>query len=888
MRFSGITTAVIASLAAFSLPEPSRAQSLGGTPLSSSRIVHRFDFDERDRGNLEDIPKFWEPLRPAGFPHYAKGSFDYDVGRSAPPSFHLASEGRHVAFQYVGHDTHVRANTDYRIEGYVRPDQLRTARACLSAHYLDKSGRPLTETVVRSAFVGGPASPDDWIRFELHLASASAEAYSIGLVGWVLQESQWSAATPRRRHVPRSDVRGGAWFDDITIYALPQAAVATHRPGNIYTADGPQELEIVLADNEGVGIEGRFSIVRADGTVWGKRAFSVERGESPDPVRVPIGHLSPGVYSAELDVFAAGTHVVSRSLTFARLSPLRGGPDRLARSFGVVVDPRFRTDPAVELELLRHQAVGTVKLPIWTGLPDRQDSAADRRATDRLLQSLVKRGVVLGGVFFGPPAAVVRDGGAYARSLADVLASDPAAWSQHLASVVAPYASTFRWWQVGPETGLQAASEDELIRAVTQLRDAMEPFISMPRLSLPVSSSLHPGADKLPVNRVSTTIGSEIGIKEMAPQIRRLKDLGYEQVSVHVAPLPRGQFRRLPRLADWAQRIITARHAGAAAVFVPQTWQVREAAQGQQVDPQETFLVLRTIADLLGDASPGPVLRVAGGVVCLAFHNGVTTVLAMWDPHAPPEGKRYALQMGRADRQVDIWGVSKPFDRDDRGRQTVLLGPTPIFVPGVERWLIDFRTSITITPTHVESGDELVVHAIEMAYRGNRPVFGQFNLKPPEEWQVTPRTFSFALNARRTDVHNVEVRYPHSEAAGEKEMRARITLDSESYYLEVPLALDLGLADIDVWGLAVVKGEDLVLRHVVTNRSQEIVSFRASAGVPGRERQHRPIPNLRPGDTQIVQYRFSQGRELIGRDARLMLREVNDGPRMHNLDQRIP
>ncbi|GAG19914.1 unnamed protein product, partial [marine sediment metagenome] len=35
--------------------------------------MHRFDFDELAAGNLEEIPKYWEPLRPIGFPHYAYG-----------------------------------------------------------------------------------------------------------------------------------------------------------------------------------------------------------------------------------------------------------------------------------------------------------------------------------------------------------------------------------------------------------------------------------------------------------------------------------------------------------------------------------------------------------------------------------------------------------------------------------------------------------------------------------------------------------------------------------------------------------------------------------------------------------------------------------------------
>ena len=57
------------------------------TSASSQRIVHRFDFDERSAGNLEDVPKFWTPLRLAGFPRFAEGAFDFEMGRSSPPTW---------------------------------------------------------------------------------------------------------------------------------------------------------------------------------------------------------------------------------------------------------------------------------------------------------------------------------------------------------------------------------------------------------------------------------------------------------------------------------------------------------------------------------------------------------------------------------------------------------------------------------------------------------------------------------------------------------------------------------------------------------------------------------------------------------------------------------
>jgi len=874
-----------------------RAEHAKEEALSASRIVHRFDFDERAEGNLEDIPKYWEPLRPEGFPHYARAAFDFSVGRLAPPSFHLSSEGRNVGYGYTGPETRVRRNSDYRITAFVRADRLAHARACLSAHFVDKFGQPITETLTRSRYVGGSADGDEWVQVELYLASAPREAHTIGLIAWVLQKPVWNTAAPPQREIPRNDVRGGAWFDDITVYALPYVQMASGTPGNVLMPDAPHELRITLADDESTSLRGRLAITSADGALVETQPVSVVGSDDAEPIHITVGHLSPGLYHAHLDVFGeAEVPVISRRLTFARLGRLGEASRTAARSFGVVVDPQRRSDPTAELALLRHQVARSVKLPVWTGLGEAPPTLRERRATDRLLQELVKSGFALTGVFFGPPQAVPESVRAHDRALFELLASDPAAWREHLAAVVAPYASVFHSWQAGADTrptdrvdeAGDVCSDDQRTRALTQLRDAMVPFIAMPSLGVSATTEAELEEQKLPAEQVTLVLRNTMPPESFKARVDGMRTLGYARVSVYLEPLPADRYVRLSRLADWAQRIVTAKHAGADTVFVPQTWQVRETPQGRITEPEETYIVLRTLAGLLGDAEPGPRVHVADGVHALSFDRGDSMVLVMWDPNAPAEGRDHALQLGRADRQFDLWGRSAALARNAEGRHIVRLTPSPVLVPGIEPWLIGFRTALSLTPSHVESGRELVRHQVEMAHRGDRPLSGRMVLNAPDSWQITPRTLTFNLMPQRTESRSVDIRYPHTEPSGKKVVTANVTLTDESYDLEVPLVVELSVADLAVWGLAVVERDEIVLRHVVTNHSNDILSFRGSAVVPGRERQYRPISRLHPGETQSVEYRFGDGSALIGREARLMLREVNDGPRVHSLELTIP
>ena len=134
----------------------------------------------------------------------------------------------------------------------------------------------------------------------------------------------------------------------------------------------------------------------------------------------------------------------------------------------------------------------------------------------------------------------------------------------------------------------------------------------------------------------------------------------------------------------------------------------------------------------------------------------------------------------------------------------------------------------------------------------------------------------------------VEIRFAHNEPAGAKRLDAVVDFDSESpWHVEVPLVLQLGIKDVDVWALALLESDRLVLRHGITNRSDRTLSLRSSAAVPGRSRQFRMVASLAPGATTTEEYRFDDADVLSGRTVRLALREVN-GPRTHSIELTAP
>lgn len=852
-------------------------------PTRASSVAFRFDFDERGAGNVDEVPMYWEALRLPGFPAFAEGRFDESVGHVAAPSFHLSSAGRNVAYAYFGSQTQLHGMGSYRVQGYVRPDRLTYARACLSAHFLDQRGGPLLGTFTRSRFVGGPESRGQWESVDLHLSPPPPEALSISVAVWVLQDGAWRPNTAADE-ITHADVHGGAWFDDITIFRIPHAGVRCTSPGNVLTPEDAEAIEVWVAEGDGGLVNGEVRIQDAEGRLVHRETVNAHGDGVAARQRIGATGLGPGLHQVTLDVLAQGAVIATHALDFVSVGDPKRAPGKPSRRFGVVLD-QSSGDPTIEVALLERLGVRSVKVPVGIERP-REASLATFESRDRFYQELGRRSFSVTAVLSTPPSPIAAGNVDSAGPLAGWLGSDTTGRPADLKAIAARYASIVQWWQLGEDGRPGAGSDQQFGEAVGNVRDILSQFITAPRLAAVVH------ADQLgyvlPVDQVAFALGVAAPPSSSGEAVQAAREAGYAHVSAYVAPLPAEEYVRLPRLAEFAQRMISARHAGADTVFVPQPWHLRFSANGPVVEPGEEFVVVRTIAEMVGDAAPGRRLSFADGVSCLAFHNGERNVLAMWDSLAPPEGRAHPWPLGPGERVIDLWGRTTRSELDEGGRPSIRLSPLPVFIEGLESWIVDLVHSVKLSPGWVNAGHDVVHHAIEFGPAGRDGLWGTAILDGPESLEITPRSFDFRAGPSKPARLEFTVRYPHSEPAGRKTLALKLYLGPDPPRIEVPLTVDVGLSDVDAWATAVVEGRDLVLRHVVRNHSSSVLSFRGSALAPGRERQYRPFSNLAPEESQSVEYRISEGISLIGRRVRLMLHELNDGPRVHAIELIVP
>ena len=390
------------------------------TPL---RLLRQFDFEERSRGNAEDVPMDWMKVEGPNFPHYVNATLATDQASGGRYAFRFDLDGGSVAYRYPAGRITIHPHAHYAVSVQARTQDLVNARAQLTAYCADARGDPIRSTVTRSEPLRD--TPDGWTPLQIEVTAPDTAA-SLVLELALLQPSLWQRLPADHTAIAEQDITGHVWFDDLTVRQVPQVRLACDTPGHLFRHADPIALTVRLNDRLTDDLVGRLVVVDAEGRRVFQRTGAFDlmpAGDMDRGTRVTIPDLPAGWYRAELGFESDGISVGRSSVDFVRLADDDATPSPDGR-FGVVAThlPFAQWDELPDV--LPVLGVSRVKLAVWSGAGDAEHVPGFD--FDRLLNRLAARQVRTTGCFTGvPPPIAAAVGGSDLRRLVQ---AKPEAW----------------------------------------------------------------------------------------------------------------------------------------------------------------------------------------------------------------------------------------------------------------------------------------------------------------------------------------------------------------------------------------------------------------------------------------------------------------------------
>jgi hypothetical protein len=855
-------------LATILLPQTAFAQPAGVT-----RALRTFDFEERRLGNDEDIPMNWTKVEGPALPHYVNGALATDRRRGGEYSFRIELNGGGAVYRYPPGRIKVQPGAHYRIDGFVQTTVLPNARARITAYFVDQDGHTIESSMRHSELYAARREGEPWHELSVELSADDPKADSLVIEMGLLQPQHFAPPTLGQRTLFTQDIRGSAWFDDITVSQVPQVRLSTDRPGNIFARSDPLCLQVVVSDRFIEDLAAQLVITDAEAKVVYQRSGALDVSASRDlgpgtkQMTLRLPELKPGWYRAALVMTSQGQFLGKQSLDLVLLAD--DAPHVLPDDrFGMIAtDLPF--DGWDDLpEILPMLAAGRVKLAVWSKQGDIQE--LDSAAFDHLLERLAERRIEPTACLVDlPPHLAEKLNG---DSWLQILKSDKQLWQPQLAMLVARHANHLSRWQLGADGSDMFVNQLGMRDVYSRVYKEFAALVQAPDLAMPWPA-WYEMEGQLPAT-IALHVKPEVLPSQLPLYVHDLRSHEGQNLSLFIEPVDRAQYGREVQIRDLAQRIVYALSADAKRIDVKLPFAVTKLDDGSgsgQTDvvkqPQELFLIVRTLMTTLSGTIFRGKVPVAEGVEAFLFDRNGEGIIILWDRGNVPGVKQLALNLGQHPARVDLWGNVTPLLRsgDDSkggsasGRVKIEVGPMPIFLIDVDGYLAQLRASVAFDNPLLESSFKPHTRRLRFTNPYRQSVSGSFKLTAPAGWIINPPTGTFSLNPGETFEREVTIEFPYNSFAGAKTINAefQVQADANSSFT-VPVMLKLGLSDVGLQTLALRDGKDVNVQQKITNYGEHPIHYTAFAIFPGQARQERLVTNLAPGRTTIKKYRFTE------------------------------
>ncbi len=864
----------------------------------SRRVVRMFDFEERDQGNYEDMPRHWYRIHQEGFPRYTleNTAFDNTVSRSGQHSLKFDLNGGSAGAVLETGALAAVPGANYIISAQVRTAGLRHARAMVVGYFTDDYGRVIDQSIARTPLI---LSNKTWKSVRIELSGKHKRAAWIVLQLLVLQPGQFPGATPPKVDevslaVTRQDITGQAWFDDVAVYQLPRIQLATQTSTNVIRQPDVPRLSVEVRDLTGQQLSAQVKVYDHAGQRVAQMERQLGGGQSPSWVWQP---KLPGLgwYWADLEVHARSGRVGRRLVGFVHLPEKQRYGHREADRFAIVAEDLPTAQRRADLlpDLLDRIGSKAVTLSVWhrNTVVSHQPSPT---TPDPLVRKLVDEHYQLTLCLHETPQELAL----IARTDVDdplaLLAEDTKSWKAPLEKLLIRYSSDVSRWQIGKTGSSKAFWRDDLATLQPKVMKLFRRYIADPAVILPWSAQ-RALPDELANTKAMTMHLPTSVLPEQIPEYVKTWPAGIKEMTIALATLSPERYNHDIRAEDLALRLIHSWKAQPDRIAITRPWSSVQA-DNADILPDPLLSVWTNVTAQLAERRFVRSMDVGKGIECyvLEGNEAQSSSLVVWNRAAPQStAAQLELFLGENPKAMDIWGNATVIQEVD-GRHHVPLTTTPLFIHNINVKLARMRAAFRLVPNFAESRYKVHKHELVLTNPWSKTLSGRLRIDGLENWRISPRLVNFTVPGDGTVRVPLDITFPMSELAGDKRLVAQMEFDADQFYkIKLSAPLEIGLRDIVVQASAVVEAEksprgDVVVSIMVSNNSEKPVSLFAFATAAKQPRQERALASLQPGDHLMKKFRFTDcATELRGTNVRVGLREM-EGPAMLNKMVYVP
>ncbi len=847
-----------------------------------AETIFKTDFDQESDLNYDGWPDHWTRLRGQGFPAYINIGIVDDPSHASQQSGCLRIDLDGSGGTAFSPPIDISPLFSYLFQGKLKTEGLQHDVAYFTVTFYDlqrnqketyTSERVTDATVWKEVCIGPitPTHPDARLAvIGLHLVPTS-----------------------------RSDLTGAAMFDDIRFARLPHMTIESSQPFNLFSNPCDPEFVCTVSGTRQPNSTLLLELLNVEGEVLAADELEL-RSVGAGAARLADQAVLPVPAGAE-DARHAGSVTWRPPVPdygFYRVrATLRGDADVTLQqnaTLAVVPDlnennkgefgwslPRGDAPLAADklLTLLHLANVSWVKYPVWYS-PETEPSRGEQIA--EFADQLSAHDISLVGVFDHPPEQVRKlfSNKEHLTVAESFLESD--LWTPVIDPLMIRLSLKIQWWQLGADDDKSFIDYGGLEQKIRDLRAFLRQYGQRMRVGL-AWNWLHepPTAPNPPWDFLALTASPAFTSEELARYATEPHESDTTNWST-MWPLDHDHYTVQTRAQDLVLRMVSAKVNGVEAAFIADPFDDSRGLLNDDGTPQELLLPWCITSRIVGGAKYLGSLQLPHGSHNYVFCRDNQAVMVVWNDEPVTE----SLYLGDNVVEIDPWGrhtdLSVPGKQLGQ-KQVVQVGPTPVFVTGLNLAVTRWRLGFSFEPSELESVFTRQQEARFCFHNTFRQgVGGTIRLNVPNVWDISNTHLRFKLAADDQLDQDFNIVLHSNASSGAQPIRVDFDVISDKEYrFSVYRQIQVGYGDIVVelntW---LDDAGNLVVEQHLINHTEKKLNFNCYLFAPGRRRMRMQVFDIGSGRVTHT-FKLQNGAQLLGQTIWLRVEELG-GTRLMN------